>query len=327
MRIACLPGTPRLGNGKKPRRLSKFTGTSDGFKLFVSTTEKEEFTNDGSSQTSLHIMQHANLEEAPLLRPKTPISMCMWVMAFQLLRDLLVSNQTHTSSTGESRRLISSGLGEEGHTMAEEISSSVPRRMYKRPVSIQDSQNATHAEEVSLRKGWAIIVPNNNGFVKEGNGLITVEKLNAPVLPPATNRPADSNMHHFCLTTYILSTIQFDYFHRSIQEAFDEFIRKPSTEPKLGYFNYCVGYLREGILYYGDTALGGQSMFSSEKRANQVCKISEKSYIGASLMVCQQIQNVVDAVDMAERSPKGKHIQELAVKGNAVEEDMYTREM
>ena len=44
-------------------------------------------------------------------------------------------------------------------------------------------------------------------------------------------------------------------------------------------------------------------------------------------MVCQQIQNVVDAVDMAERSPKGKHIQELAVKGNAVEEDMYTREM
>ncbi|EMD65249.1 hypothetical protein COCSADRAFT_171054 [Bipolaris sorokiniana ND90Pr] len=238
MRIACLPGTPRLGNGKKPRRLSKFTGTSDGFKLFVSTTEKEEFTNDGSSQTSLHIMQHANLEEAPLLRPKTPISsqvlvtriatVCMWVMAFQLLRDLLVSNQTHTSSTGESRRLISSGLGEEGHTMAEEISSSVPRH----------SQNATHAEEVSLRKGWAIIVP-------KGNGLITVEKLNAPVLPPATNRPADSNMHHFCLTTYIL---------------------KPSTEPKLGYFNYCVGYLREGILYYGDTALGGQSMFSSEKR-------------------------------------------------------------
>ena len=165
-------------------------------------------------------MQHANLEEAPLLRPKTPISsqvlvtrmfsrqvwwwqslinilqtafflsatVCMWVMAFQLLRDLLVSNQTHTSSTGESRRLISSGLGEEGHTMAEEISSSVPRRMYKRPVSvcidatdwiwylavdtqlwifciehkfqIQDSQNATHAEEVSLRKGWAIIVPS-----------------------------------------------------------------------------------------------------------------------------------------------------------------------
>lgn len=177
---------------------------------------------------------------------------------------------------------------------------------------IEDPRRAMQEDEVSLRRAWERIVPGillSQQFrrwletyiiVKEGNGFITIEQPESPVLPPPINRPAGSDLDRFCLTvfhqlhclvsvvpstyTYLSRSVIHSWCQRGIQEAFYEFIKDPSTEPKLGHFNHCVDYLREGIMCYGDTALEGQSTYSSKERANG----------NGSNHVCKNFENILD---------------------------------
>lgn len=162
--------------------------------------QKDEFTDDGSSQTSLHDLQHAGLERAQLLRPETPIFtkiftsrkfskktsqwqcsiyilqaafilnaiVCMWIIAFQSLKAAPVSKQIYTSAKSEAEGLISSGFGEGGYTLAEDVSGQVPRCMYKRPVSAKTPHIGSDTLQLTLSFGCFGMTPSSRLKILEG---------------------------------------------------------------------------------------------------------------------------------------------------------------
>lgn len=159
--------------------------------------QKDKFTNDGSSQASLHDLQHADSEEAQLLRPEAPIfakiltsrrfsdrtsqwqclmyilqasfflsaMVCMWFVAFQAAP---VSKQTCTSAKSEAEGLISSGFGEGRYTLAEDISGQVPRCMYKRSVSVKTPQIGSDTLQLKPSFGCFGITPSSRLKTLEG---------------------------------------------------------------------------------------------------------------------------------------------------------------
>lgn len=108
----------------------------------------------------------------------------------------------------------------------------------------------------------------------EGNGFVLIDDPHNPALPPPINQSPESDvlMDRFCLTV-------FHQLHclRGIQEAFYALVKDPTSEPALAHVNHCIDYIRVGVMCYGDTALEGQSTYSSKDRANgngsnHVCK-------------------------------------------------------